>query len=114
MNKEGLRVTLQKHIDEVFLEFMNDNDIKTGDITPLQTLDLDTKLDDLTELIFEVCEQNRERLYTKEEVIQYVKDNTPQFTIDVGAPRDFVYNEGLLEDGEKYTIDGNTIHLYLE
>lgn len=114
MNKEGLREALRKHIDEVFKEFMDDNDIKTGDISPFQALDLDNRIDGLTELIFVVCEQNRGRLCTKEEVIQYVKDKTPQFTIDVGAPRDFLYNEGLLEDGERYLIDGNTIKLYLE
>ena len=94
MTKEGLRETLQKHIDEVFREFMDDNDIKTGDISPLQAFDLEQRIDGLTELIFVVCEQNRERVYTKEEVIKYF--------------------EGHLEDSERYLIDGNTIKLYLE
>lgn len=114
MNKEVLRQELEKSVNNVLLAFMNDNDIKTGDVTPHQALDLDTKLDDLADLLFTIGEQNRDTLYTKEEVIEYVKDNTPQFIIDVGAPRDFMYNEGLLEDGEKYYIEGNTIHLYLE
>lgn len=115
MNRYELREVLEKTVNSVFKHYMDSNDIKTGDITPLQALDLDNKLDTLADLIFEVCEQNREvKYYTKQEVIDYVKERTPQFTIDVGAPRDFVYNEGLLEDGEKYSIDGNTIYLYLE
>ena len=115
MTKDELRKVLETTIDDVFKQYMDSNDIKTGDISPHQSLDLDSKLDGLCDLIYEVCEQNRMvKYYTKKEVIQYVRNNTPQYTIDVGAPRDFVYNEGLLEDGEMYYFEGNTIHLYLE
>ena len=115
MTKEELRKVLEEDIDNVFKKYMDSNDIKTGDISPHQSLHLDNTLDSLTELIYSVCEMNRTpKYYTKEEVIKYVKENTPQYTIDVGAPRDFVYNEHLLEEGEKYYIDGNTIYLYLE
>lgn len=60
MTKEELRKVLEEDIDNVFKKYMDSNDIKTGDISPLQSLDLDTKLDDLCDLIFKVCEQNRD------------------------------------------------------
>ena len=56
MSKESLIKLIDEKINEVFLEYQNENNIQYGDITPWDDLRLDTLKDNLAILIIEVCE----------------------------------------------------------
>lgn len=54
MDRETLYNLVESKIDDIFLEYQNANGIKSGDISPMQSLRLDNLQNQLTDLIMEV------------------------------------------------------------
>lgn len=59
MNRETLYNLVEERINDIFLEYQAANDIKSGDITPLQTLQLEELQNKLTDLIMNVGSENK-------------------------------------------------------
>lgn len=64
MTKEQLKELVDDKIDDVFVEYFDSMDIQSGDITPLQTIELDKLEDELVNFILQIAEQN---MYVDEE-----------------------------------------------
>lgn len=58
MDREELFDLIDEKINDIFLEYQKANDIASGDISPLQSLDLEEIEDKLTDLIMSVDKQN--------------------------------------------------------
>lgn len=56
MNRETLYNLIEEKINDIFLEYQTANDIKNGDITPLQAFQLEELQNKLTDLIMNVGE----------------------------------------------------------
>lgn len=54
MNREILYNLVEERINDIFLEYQKQNDIKSGDITPVQALRLEELQNELTDLIMNV------------------------------------------------------------
>ena len=59
MNRETLYNLVEEKINDIFLEYQAANDIKSGDITPLQALQLEELQNKLTDLIMNVRSENK-------------------------------------------------------
>lgn len=59
MNRETLYNLVEERINDIFFEYQAANDIKSGDITPLQTLQLEELQNKLTDLIMNVESENK-------------------------------------------------------
>lgn len=59
MNRETLYNLVEERINDIFLEYQVANDIKSGDITPLQALQLEELQNKLTDLIMNVRSENK-------------------------------------------------------
>lgn len=59
MNRETLYNLVEEKINDIFLEYQVANDIKSGDITPLQALQLEELQNKLTDLIMNVRSENK-------------------------------------------------------
>lgn len=58
MDRKELFDLIDEKINDIFLEYQKANDIASGDISPLQSLDLEEIEDKLTDLIMSVGKQN--------------------------------------------------------
>ena len=56
MNRETLYNLIEEKINDIFLKYQTANDIKSGDITPLQAFQLEELQNKLTDLIMNVGE----------------------------------------------------------
>lgn len=56
MNRETLYNLVEESVDDIFLEYQAANDIKNGDISPMQALRLEELQNELTDLIMSVGE----------------------------------------------------------
>ena len=56
MNREILYNLVEERINDIFLEYQKQNGIKSGDISPMQTLRLEELQNELTDLIISVGE----------------------------------------------------------
>lgn len=54
MDRKTLYNLLEERINDIFLEYQNANEIKSGDISPLQALQLENIQNQLADLIMEV------------------------------------------------------------
>lgn len=54
MNRGTLYNLVEEKINDIFLEYQAANDIKSGDITPLQALQLEELKNKLTDLVMNV------------------------------------------------------------
>lgn len=59
MDRETLYSLVEEKVNDIFLEYQAENDIKSGDITPLQTLQLEELQNKLTDLIMNVGSENK-------------------------------------------------------
>ena len=59
MNRETLYNLVEERINDIFIEYQAANDIKSGDITPLQALQLEELQNKLTDLIMNVGSENK-------------------------------------------------------
>ena len=59
MSREELFSLVEEKVNEVFLAYQEANDIESGDISPEDAFRLDEVQEELTELIINVCEKNR-------------------------------------------------------
>lgn len=59
MNRETLCNLVEERINDIFLEYQAANDIKSGDITPSQALQLEELQNKLTDLIMNVGSENK-------------------------------------------------------
>ena len=57
--KETLHNLVEEKINDIFLEYQAANDIKSGDISPVQALRLDELQNALTDLIMNVGSENK-------------------------------------------------------
>lgn len=60
MNRETLYNLVEEKINDIFLEYQVANDIKSGDITPLQALQLEELQNKLADLIMNVGSENND------------------------------------------------------
>lgn len=60
MNRETLYNLVEEKINDIFLEYQVANDIKSGDITPLQALQLEELQNKLIDLIMNVGSENND------------------------------------------------------
>ena len=58
MTREQLKSLVDDKIDDAFVEYFDSMDIQSGDITPLQTIELDKLEDELVNFILRIAEQN--------------------------------------------------------
>lgn len=58
MKKEKLKEIVEEKIDEAFAEYFNDMNIQTGDIYPLQGIELDNLEDEIVDFILKIAKQN--------------------------------------------------------
>ena len=58
MDRKTLYNLIEEKINDVFLEYQAANDIKSGDITPLQALQLEELQNELTNLVMNVGSEN--------------------------------------------------------
>lgn len=54
MDRETLYNLVEEKINDIFLEYQTANDIKSGDISPMQALQLEELQNELTNLIMNV------------------------------------------------------------
>lgn len=54
--KEGIKALLDEKIDNLFLILQNENNIHSGDISPLDSLQLDNKKSELVEIVYRVLQ----------------------------------------------------------
>lgn len=59
MDREGLYSLVEEKINDVFLEYQTKNKIESGDITPIQALQLEKIQNELTDLIMDIGSENK-------------------------------------------------------
>lgn len=59
MDREGLYSLVKEKINDVFLEYQTKNKIESGDITPIQALQLEKIQNELTDLIMDIGSENK-------------------------------------------------------
>lgn len=60
MDKKELLELIEEKTDDVFLEYQEENDIKSGDISPEQALRLDELQNELADLVMHVGSRQEE------------------------------------------------------
>lgn len=59
MNRDELYLLVAEKVNEIFLAYQVSNEITTGDIHPMDALQLDAVQEKLTDLVISVCEYNK-------------------------------------------------------
>lgn len=59
MNREILYSLVEERINDIFLEYQTANDIKSGNISPMQALRLEELQNELADLIMNVGSENK-------------------------------------------------------
>ncbi len=60
MNKSTIKDLLTEKIDEIFIKIQDSEKIENGDISPLDGLAIDEKIDEISEIIARVIEYQKE------------------------------------------------------
>ncbi len=58
MDRETLYSLVEERVNDIFLEYQTANGIKSGDLSPMQSLQLDELQNTLTDLIMSVGSKN--------------------------------------------------------
>ena len=59
LDRKLLEKIVEVKIQDIFVEYQNQQGITSGDISPQDTLYLDTIIDSLVNCIYEICDKNR-------------------------------------------------------